>query len=194
MRKNVKLFLVPYIPGKLEVGILWVYDSISRQETVINIIDENDLNNSAVHEMFEDIKIKNGIKCGAAYVKPYLVSEEQINLDDWVFAPNNAKIEFSEEKINLEYKKITEGFLIKVKKIGMLNDVKKVYDIQVENNSNYLTSSFLVHNSACGSLICYCLGITDVDPIKEDLLFSRFLSESRGGRSMVLEFKDIDPI
>ena len=82
MRKNVKLFLVPYIPGKLEVGILWVYDSISRQETVINIIDENDLNNSAVHEMFEDIKIKNGIKCGAAYVKPYLVSEEQINLDD----------------------------------------------------------------------------------------------------------------
>ena len=76
----------------------------------------------------------------------------------------------------------------------MLNDVKKVYDIQVENNSNYLTSSFLVHNSACGSLICYCLGITDVDPIKEDLLFSRFLSESRGGRSMVLEFKDIDPI
>ena len=48
--------------------------------------------------------------------------------------------------------------------------------------------------SACGSLVCYCLGITDVDPIKEDLLFSRFLSESRGGRSMVLEFKDIDPI
>jgi DNA polymerase-3 subunit alpha len=44
--------------------------------------------------------------------------------------------------------------------------------------------------SAVGSLVCYCLGITDVDPIKEDLLFSRFLSESRGGRSMMLEFKD----
>lgn len=44
--------------------------------------------------------------------------------------------------------------------------------------------------SAGASLVCYCLGITDVDPIKEDLLFSRFLSESRGGRSMVLEFKD----
>lgn len=44
--------------------------------------------------------------------------------------------------------------------------------------------------SAGGSLVCYCLGITDVDPIKEDLLFSRFLSESRGGRSMILEFKD----
>jgi len=44
--------------------------------------------------------------------------------------------------------------------------------------------------SAAGSLVCYCLGITDIDPIREDLLFSRFLSESRGGRSMILEFKD----
>ena len=47
--------------------------------------------------------------------------------------------------------------------------------------------------SAAGSLICYCLGITGVDPIKHDLLFSRFLSESRGGRSMRLKFSE-DPI
>lgn len=42
--------------------------------------------------------------------------------------------------------------------------------------------------SAVGSLICYCLGITDVDPIKEDLIFERFLSEARGGKSMKLSF------
>jgi len=48
--------------------------------------------------------------------------------------------------------------------------------------------------SGCGSLILYCLGITDVDPIKHDLLFSRFLSESRGGRSMKLRFNNIDPV
>lgn len=41
--------------------------------------------------------------------------------------------------------------------------------------------------SAVGSLVCYCLGITDVDPVKEDLLFSRFMSEARGGRSIKLE-------
>lgn len=46
--------------------------------------------------------------------------------------------------------------------------------------------------SAGGSLICYLLGITDVDPIEEDLLFSRFLSESRGGRRMKLEFDEED--
>ncbi len=47
--------------------------------------------------------------------------------------------------------------------------------------------------SAVGSLVCYCLGITDVDPIQNDLLFKRFLSEARGGKSLKLRF-DIDPI
>jgi len=43
--------------------------------------------------------------------------------------------------------------------------------------------------SACGSLVCYCLGITDVDPVYEGLLFSRFMSEARGGRSINFDFK-----
>ena len=43
--------------------------------------------------------------------------------------------------------------------------------------------------SAVGSLVCYCLGITDVDPIKHGLLFSRFLSPARGGRMVKLRFK-----
>ncbi len=33
--------------------------------------------------------------------------------------------------------------------------------------------------SAANSAVCYCLGITAVDPIKLDLLFERFLSENR---------------
>lgn len=48
--------------------------------------------------------------------------------------------------------------------------------------------------SGVGALTCYCLGITDVDPIREDLLFSRFMSEARGGRQMALRFKDMEPI
>ena len=34
--------------------------------------------------------------------------------------------------------------------------------------------------SAANSAICYCLGITEVDPAKVDLLFERFISEERG--------------
>ena len=33
--------------------------------------------------------------------------------------------------------------------------------------------------SAAGSLVCYCLGITKIDPLKHDLLFERFLSIDR---------------
>jgi DNA polymerase-3 subunit alpha len=33
--------------------------------------------------------------------------------------------------------------------------------------------------SAAGSLVCYCLGITDVDPIAHELLFERFLNPER---------------
>ena len=47
--------------------------------------------------------------------------------------------------------------------------------------------------SGVGALTCYCLGITDVDPIEHDLLFSRFLSPARGGKQMKLRFT-IDPI
>jgi error-prone DNA polymerase len=40
--------------------------------------------------------------------------------------------------------------------------------------------------SAANSAVCYALGITNVDPISQDLLFERFLSEEREG------FPDID--
>jgi len=36
--------------------------------------------------------------------------------------------------------------------------------------------------SAGGSLICYCVGITEVDPIKYNLYFERFLNPSRQGK------------
>ena len=47
--------------------------------------------------------------------------------------------------------------------------------------------------SGVGALTCYCLGITDVNPIEHDLLFSRFLSPARGGKQMKLRFT-IDPV
>lgn len=48
--------------------------------------------------------------------------------------------------------------------------------------------------SGAGALTNYCLGITDVDPILHGLLFSRFMSPSRGGKSIRLRFKgNYDP-
>ena len=42
--------------------------------------------------------------------------------------------------------------------------------------------------SAGGSLTCYLLGITDVDPIKYNLSFERFITENRGAVELDLDF------
>ena len=56
---------------------------------------------------------------------------------------------------------------------------KKVYDITVENNSNYLTSSFLVHNSGYASCLLKTLGITyGMDPVRSGFIWERFLGFS----------------
>jgi len=67
----------------------------------------------------------------------------------------------------------------------------KVYDLSVENKSSYNVEGFPVHNSGAGSLVCYLLGITQVDPIKHGLLFERFLSKKKaclGEDSWVLTY------
>ncbi|MFH0963885.1 MAG: DNA polymerase III subunit alpha [Planctomycetota bacterium] len=33
--------------------------------------------------------------------------------------------------------------------------------------------------SGCGSLVAYCLGITEIDPLRHDILFERFMDEAR---------------
>jgi DNA polymerase-3 subunit alpha len=47
--------------------------------------------------------------------------------------------------------------------------------------------------SAVGALTSYLLGITDVDPLPHDLLFSRFISEDRG-RKMKYKMDGVQPL
>ena len=40
--------------------------------------------------------------------------------------------------------------------------------------------------SSSGSIVCYLLGITSIDPIEYDLMFDRFLNENR------IDYPDVD--
>jgi len=66
-----------------------------------------------------------------------------------------------------------------------VNEVKtqryggKVYDLSVEDDPSYIINGSVVHNSAAGSLVSYLLGITDIDPLKHNLLFERFINIDR---------------
>jgi DNA polymerase-3 subunit alpha len=94
-----------------------------------------------------------------------------------------------------------------LKKLGFIEDQKYIDRVEEELEviaSKNFASYFLViadminwaktndirvgpgRGSAAGSLVCYSLGITDVDPIKYDLLFFRFINPERN------DFPDID--
>jgi DNA polymerase-3 subunit alpha len=64
------------------------------------------------------------------------------------------------------------------------------YFLVVEDMINWAKEQGIIvgpgRGSAAGSLVCYALGITEVDPIKYDLLFGRFINEERN------DFPDID--
>jgi DNA polymerase III subunit alpha len=68
---------------------------------------------------------------------------------------------------------------VEVENIESLPYKGKVYDLEVEVDHCYTANDYSVHNSAAGSLVNYLLKITDIDPLKHDLLFERFLDMGR---------------
>jgi len=98
-----------------------------------------------------------------------------------------------------------EGYLRDLCEQGLKNRYSEVapekrdrmeHELKVINKAGY-TSYFLIawdfvnyaknkgiavgpgRGSAAGSIVSYCLGITDIDPLKYNLLFERFLNEER---------------
>ncbi len=94
------------------------------------------------------------------------------------------------------------NFILKKNKKKSLDEIKKVYkdrllhELDIINSMNY-SSYFLIvsdyikwaknnsipvgpgRGSGAGSLVAYCLDITDLDPIEFDLIFERFLNPDR---------------
>jgi error-prone DNA polymerase len=64
-----------------------------------------------------------------------------------------------------------------IRKLGLAGYFLIVWDIvRFARRSGVLCQG---RGSAANSVVCYCLGITAIDPVKMDLLFERFLSEER---------------
>lgn len=81
----------------------------------------------------------------------------------------------------------------RVREINIVAPEGKVYDFTVPTTNSYVTDSYVVHNSAAGSLLGFCLDITDVDPIKYDLLFERFINPERDSPPDIdMDFNDTD--
>lgn len=70
---------------------------------------------------------------------------------------------------------------MKIKKKTVFEYIGPVNDLSVENSNSYNIEGLGVHNSAAGCLISYLIGITGIDPIPYNLLFSRFYNAGRKG-------------
>lgn len=80
--------------------------------------------------------------------------------------------------VSIEYKNRLEYELSVINKMGFCDYFLIVWDyVKYAKFNNILVGSG--RGSAAGSLVSYTLGITDIDPIKYNLLFERFLNPER---------------
>lgn len=77
------------------------------------------------------------------------------------------------------WRSVADGILLRVRAVEEVTGVKEVFDLTVDEDHTYQTSSFAVHNSAAGSIVAYSMKITDVDPLQYELMFERFLNPER---------------
>ncbi len=106
----------------------------------------------------------------AEMVKP----QTQQTFDVMCYKLAKAKgIDFEDEKYKTRFQR--ELSVIKQKQFEDYFFV--VYDLVQYAKLHMLVGP--ARGSSCGSLICYILGITEIDPIKYDLLFERFIDINR---------------
>ena len=72
---------------------------------------------------------------------------------------------------------IIEHELALIKELGYEHYFLTVHDLVVFARSQHILCQG--RGSAANSAVCYCLGITEVDPAKVEVLFERFISKER---------------
>ncbi len=83
-----------------------------------------------------------------------------------------------EGKVTKEYNERLDYELQVIQKMGFVDYILIVYDYVLFAKKNHVFVG-PGRGSAAGSLVCYTLGITDIDPLQYHLLFERFLNPER---------------
>lgn len=152
------------------------------------ISDEYEFNNDICYKKIIDERYQEFInKCNLSLPKYELSLPDYckyndtkgLNADDYLenlsIAGLNKRLN---NKVTVKYKDRLIKELNVIKQMGFSNYFLIVYDyIKYAKNNNILMGPG--RGSCVGSLVSFSLGITDVDPVKYDLLFERFLNSER---------------
>ena len=119
-----------------------------------------------------DIKLENNKK----YIPRY---DKEIDSFKHLYSLTNKGLaKRLNDNIPDTYQKRLNYELSVIKNMGFVDYFLIVYDyVLYAKKNNILVGPG--RGSAAGSLVSFCLGITDIDPIKYDLLFERFLNPDR---------------
>lgn len=215
IREFAKLFNIKCLPFSLyrtikkeDSSVLKILDAIENNYTItkdeLNVDSYHFLNNEEINNLFYEEEINNLndfvkkidfslIKKRGELINYTKVNDESISSDEKLKelilkGLKEKDIDLNDKpiyrnRLNYEYKIITS--------MGFSN-----YFLIVQDYINFAKSNNILvgpgRGSAAGSLIAYLLKITDVDPIKYDLLFERFLNPLRNTMPDIdLDFQDV---
>ena len=155
-------------------------DKIAEREEkdyIHNYFDYRDLTKFDLEKINEVVKLLNlEMPNGTRYIPKY-----NKEIDSFSFLYNLCVKGLSKRlngNVTKEYDERLKYELSVIKKMGFVDYFLIVYDyVLYAKKNNILVGPG--RGSAAGSLVSYVIGITDIDPIKYDLLFERFLNYER---------------
>ena len=157
--------------GEFELNTYKGHHLLSKEE-IIKIADEEDIQNSKHISDICNVEIKYTKNLQPIYKE---------GIDEFQYLTNlcqkglNKRLNNNIEK---KYQDRLDYELSIINKMGFCNYFLVVYDyVKYAKKNNILVGPG--RGSAPGSLVAYTLGITEIDPIKYNLLFERFLNPER---------------
>ncbi len=156
------------------------FKSIGEMQTLFSDIPEAIDNTNLVADKVEILNLKKDILLPAFPVPVEFQIHEDNNLNQWEYLRHltfeGAKKRYTE--ITTELQERLDFELFTVKTMGFAGYFLIVSDfIKVGREQDVYVGPG--RGSAAGSVVAYCIGITNIDPIKYNLLFERFLNPDR---------------
>src|SRR5688572_2322311 len=156
------------------------FKSAEEMKTLFSDIPEAIDNTNLVADKVELLNLKQDILLPAFPIPPNFQLHNDSNLNQWEYLKHltweGAKKRYSEITQELEERIDFELFTIKT--MGFAGYFLIVSDF-IKEGRNLGVFVGPGRGSAAGSVVAYCIGITNIDPIKYNLLFERFLNPDR---------------
>lgn len=149
---------------------------LKEQKDIVSLYNDYDL----IEAVESTREIANDINLSFTWetVLPKYNNSDQLSSEEYLIKISNEQLKGKMPNLSKEYTDRLEKELTIINKMGFADYFLIVWDLmKYAHGQGILTGSG--RGSAAGSLVSYVLEITDVDPIKYDLLFDRFLNEER---------------